>query len=198
MSLGEAALLLERGRKLPKKTLCLTFDDGYLDNFTVARAMLEAANLPATFFVATAGLQEGHHYSWEQKDNFAPSHVDARTLAELAQNSNLIEIGGHTHTHPRLALLSPDEQYQEIEQNRQLLTDICGSAPRVFAYPFGQAQDFNDASVEQVKRAGYEAAVCTTAGILSWRSDRFRIRRVDAHALSADDACVLIDKTFAY
>ncbi len=45
-----------RSGKLPSRALVLTFDDGYLDNFTVALPLLQKFDLPATCFVATGFL----------------------------------------------------------------------------------------------------------------------------------------------
>jgi len=198
MTLGDAVALLNGGHHLPEKTLCLTFDDGYLDNFTTARDLLERAQAPATFFVASAGLQADYHYSWEEQAPELYAHVDTELLAAVAHENELVEIGGHTHTHPRLAELSEKQQKAEITTNRAILTEICGYEPTVFAYPFGQPADFNETSVRLVHETGYKGAASTTAGILSWRSDRFRIRRIDVHSLAPAAACTAIDTTFCY
>lgn len=44
---------------LPPRAVCITFDDGYQDNYTVALPILKRLSLPATFFVATAYLDGG-------------------------------------------------------------------------------------------------------------------------------------------
>jgi len=58
LALGEAARALREDR-LPKGALCLTFDDGYADNYRVALPILRRLGLPATFFVATGFLDGG-------------------------------------------------------------------------------------------------------------------------------------------
>jgi peptidoglycan/xylan/chitin deacetylase (PgdA/CDA1 family) len=45
--------------KLPASSVCVTFDDGYRDNYDVALPILKALNLPATFFIATGYLGDG-------------------------------------------------------------------------------------------------------------------------------------------
>lgn len=40
-------------------TVCVTFDDGYLDNLTVAAPILEEYNLPATIYLPTAYIDRG-------------------------------------------------------------------------------------------------------------------------------------------
>lgn len=52
LALPHALSLLRQGA-LPSRALCITFDDGYVDNLTVAAPILKKLNLPATFFIST-------------------------------------------------------------------------------------------------------------------------------------------------
>jgi peptidoglycan/xylan/chitin deacetylase (PgdA/CDA1 family) len=58
LPLEEAVRRLGAGT-LPRRAACLTFDDGYANNHTVAAPVLEAYRLPATFFVAGGAVDEG-------------------------------------------------------------------------------------------------------------------------------------------
>jgi peptidoglycan/xylan/chitin deacetylase (PgdA/CDA1 family) len=44
----------ENGRKLPPRAVAVSFDDGFVEGFTIARPMLLARGLPATFFVCNS------------------------------------------------------------------------------------------------------------------------------------------------
>ncbi|MCO4755778.1 MAG: polysaccharide deacetylase family protein, partial [Bacteriovoracaceae bacterium] len=50
---GEEDLIqhLEGNRPLKRRTVVLTFDDGYLDNYEIAYPILKAFNIPAIFFI---------------------------------------------------------------------------------------------------------------------------------------------------
>jgi peptidoglycan/xylan/chitin deacetylase (PgdA/CDA1 family) len=48
-----------RENRLPRRALCITFDDGYADNHGLALPVLRKLRLPATFFVATEFLDGG-------------------------------------------------------------------------------------------------------------------------------------------
>ena len=47
------------GTSPPAGTVCITFDDGYLDNLTTAAPILEKYRLPATLFLATGYVERG-------------------------------------------------------------------------------------------------------------------------------------------
>jgi hypothetical protein len=53
ISLDEMVERLASGRTLPPKAVALTFDDGYLDNYTRAFPILMRHGLNATFYVTT-------------------------------------------------------------------------------------------------------------------------------------------------
>lgn len=59
---GRAVALLNRG-ELPAASACITFDDGYRDNFSVALPILRRYGLPATFFISTGFLDQGRMWN---------------------------------------------------------------------------------------------------------------------------------------
>jgi peptidoglycan/xylan/chitin deacetylase (PgdA/CDA1 family) len=50
---------IHAGRSLPPRAVAITFDDGYLDNYTHAYRLLRAEGLPATFYVTTGAIDGG-------------------------------------------------------------------------------------------------------------------------------------------
>lgn len=58
LPLSEAVRALREDR-LPAGALCISFDDGYADNYNIALPILLRHGLPATFFVATGFLDGG-------------------------------------------------------------------------------------------------------------------------------------------
>jgi len=53
LSVDEALPLL-RNNQLPANSICVTFDDGYLNNLTIAAPILKELEIPATVYVASA------------------------------------------------------------------------------------------------------------------------------------------------
>ena len=90
-----------------------------------------------------------------------------------------LELGGHTRTHEVLSTLDAEEQAAEIEGGREdLARSLAGGAPTTFAYPFGRRWDFDGASEEAARRAGYCLAVTTHAGVVTADSPAYRLPRL--------------------
>jgi len=62
LPLPEAVTRLRSGT-LPARAACITFDDGYADNVTLALPILQKHGLHATFFIATAYLNGGRMFN---------------------------------------------------------------------------------------------------------------------------------------
>ncbi len=58
LPLPEAARRLRDGT-LPERAACITFDDGYANNFDVALPILQKRGLPATIFIAVDAVRRG-------------------------------------------------------------------------------------------------------------------------------------------
>jgi len=91
--------------------------------------------------------------------------------------SELVEIGAHTRTHPRLASLSEAEQRNEICGSKTTLETMTGSAVRSFSFPFGKASDYTARTIELVRDCGFGSAVCNVSGPVMSTSDRLQLPR---------------------
>jgi len=88
-----------------------------------------------------------------------------------------VTIGSHTVSHPVLSNVSATVAAAEIADSKAILEKKTGAPVTLFAYPNGAAGDFTDANVDQLKRAGYRAAVTTIRGVNRPGADLFRLRR---------------------
>jgi len=196
LPLREVVTRFKQRQSIPTNTLCLTFDDGYQDIFTVAQPLLKCYQCPGTVFVSTLGLDSSQHYAWEEHAPELYAHVDASTLQKFADDKWL-DIGGHTHSHPQLTELSTEAQRSEIAQNRDILTELCGKAPPLFAYPFGMPErDWDETTAQLVRESGYEAACSINYGMLSRASDLFAIPRFDVHNMPTEQALAYLKDAF--
>ncbi len=105
-----------------------------------------------------------------------PKQFDASAVRAL---HNLgFEIGGHTVSHPILNECSDDQAMHEIGGCKEELESIIGGKVELFAYPNGRpVMDYNGRHVAMVKACWYKAAVATSNGSASRRSDIFQLPR---------------------
>jgi peptidoglycan/xylan/chitin deacetylase (PgdA/CDA1 family) len=65
ISLDKLASYLKQ-RKVPGKSVVITFDDGYVDNYLYARPILEKLEIPATFFIVTSHVNTNRLFWWDR------------------------------------------------------------------------------------------------------------------------------------
>ncbi|MGB3509070.1 MAG: polysaccharide deacetylase family protein [Microcoleaceae cyanobacterium] len=154
----------QAGKPIPKKPILLTFDDGYIDNYTTAYPILNKYNLQATFFISTSYLGDARHISWEN-------------IQEM-YDSGLIQFGSHTKSHPDLTLISTTQRQAEIFQSKQKIEEKIGSEVIAFSYPAGV---YNDVVLKDVSQAGYKFAVTTNSGNARVEQGLLTLHRVRVH-----------------
>ena len=156
---------------LPSKSVAITFDDGYLDNYLNAWPILKKYNLPATIFLITnenrtrgPGCTFPLFYWKEAKEMI---------------NSGLISIETHTDSHPDdLKSLAPDQIKKEIIIAKQKIKNNLGVDSRIFAFPGGK---YNQKIIDCLKEEGYIASFTTDEGLIKLGDDLFRLKRISAH-----------------
>lgn len=63
VSIEDVSVAIEQGKTLPPNSFVVTFDDGFQNNYTIARPILRRLGVPATFYVSTAFIDQELH-SW--------------------------------------------------------------------------------------------------------------------------------------
>lgn len=114
-----------------------------------------------------------------------PSHrpLTSEELWRLASHE-LFEIGAHTVTHPLLAAQAPSVQQAELDNSRMWLETFLERPISSFSYPYGGRQHYSDATVEAVRRAGFQRACTTEARPMPgaddpWQWGRFHVPDMD-------------------
>jgi peptidoglycan/xylan/chitin deacetylase (PgdA/CDA1 family) len=104
----------------------LTFDDGYVSQYTTCKDLLNARNFKGTFFLTTERVQTiGGWEPWR----------------ELSEQGH--EIGSHTITHPHLTQLSEIELREELNQSQDDINlNIPNQSCLTFAYPHGDQNEY--------------------------------------------------------
>jgi len=164
LPLAKVAELIINKKKIPAKTIAITFDDGYKNNYTHAYPILKKYNLPAAIFIILdeVGRPQGDRLDWAE-------------IKEM-QASGLITIGSHTlGPEPLINYKSNKALHAQIFDSKRLLEQALGVPVEIFSYPGGM---FNAAIRRMVIDAGYKLAVATNPGKDYPSDDIFAIKRL--------------------
>ncbi|MDR0734466.1 MAG: polysaccharide deacetylase family protein, partial [Elusimicrobiota bacterium] len=110
-------------KQLTPRSVMLTFDDGWLDNYTCAFPLLKKHNIKANIFLTAGLVGQNNMLAWSQ-------------IEEMRQ-SGLAEFASHGLTHKRLRALSDDDCLSELIQSKKILEQKLGRKILSFAYPYG-------------------------------------------------------------
>ena len=154
VSMGELYLAMNAGKATG--LVGVTFDDGYEDFLDAAVPTLEKLGFSATVFVVAGML--GSENTWEHGGGSRPQLrlLGAEGMREVSQRG--MEIGSHSVTHPRLSGLDSETLIREVEESRQMLSEIVNASIEGFSYPYGAV---DGPAVRAARKAGYVYAVAT-------------------------------------
>ena len=161
------------------KIVAITFDDGYLDNYTKALPLLKKYNACATLYLVI----DRHQNDWSVKKNIkhnsgvlaAEEKLSNEHVQEML-DSDVFELGGHTITHPYLPNTPlEDKQYEMLECKKMLETQFKTKISS-FAYPFGI---YDNEDVNIIKKGNYFNAVTTDEGVVD-NNSTFELKRIKA------------------
>lgn len=171
VSITEACDLIEKGRR-GNPFVCLTFDDGYRDNYTVALPILKQENVPFAVYVTTGFVDNKLGMWWYPDAQLGLSGDELHSLAK----EPLCTIGVHTVSHPRLDKLSPEEQRLEIKESKEKLESLLGCQLQHFSYPHGA---FNDETLGIVREFGFRSSLLTWGGPIRSKCDLLQLPRME-------------------
>lgn len=153
LTLKELYDYFENKVPIPDKSIVITLDDGYKDNYTDAFPILKKYGLKATIFVVTSYVDKN------------PAFINSVQIKEM--DAAGIQIESHTVTHRDLDKLSYDEQYKELKDSKTFLESLLSRSIDFVAYPTGK---YNDITIKVAKAAGYKMGL-TTNGRWSDKAD---------------------------
>ncbi|MBE7357664.1 polysaccharide deacetylase family protein [Campylobacter sp. RM12327] len=163
---------------MPEKSIIITFDDGYEDNFTNALPLLKKYGFKATIFIVCNRFDK----NWANDKDLKKSSPELNAKEMLSDDevrqmieSGFIEIGSHTLNHANLPSLSLEEKEIEIKHSKSLIEEKFGITCKSFAYPFGFYDKFDTILVE---KSGYKFATTTTPDVLRNKYSNFEIPRL--------------------
>lgn len=107
-------------------------------------------------------------------------------ICALARN-NLVQIGAHTVTHPKLASQPPAIQKAEVRQSKTILEDIVNRPVTSFSYPYGGREHYSQKTVHLVREAGFCRACSTVARRVGRHDSLYELPRFNITDMSGED-----------
>lgn len=150
VSLSEVVSMLENNLLIPNKTVAITFDDGYEDNFRSAFPILNKCGFPATIFVSTANI--GRKLIARRGTELPVVSIDE--IIEM-NKSGLMSFGSHSHDHIKLTSLNKVEINEQLSVSKKILESILHKEQTLFAYPSGRVNESIKEIVKNYFCAGF-------------------------------------------
>ncbi|APJ12964.1 polysaccharide deacetylase family protein [Bacillus safensis] len=143
-----------------KKSVLITFDDGYTDNYTKAFPILKQYGMKATIFMIEQSIGRPNHLTDEQMDEMM---------------AHGISIESHTIHHLELNRLSKQQQEDELKGSKTFFDQRFSQRTRMVSYPVGR---YNEETLKLAKEAGYQMAVTTEPGHAKKEQGMMSLHRV--------------------
>ena len=150
-----------KNNRVPSKTIAITFDDGYENNYLKAYPVLKELGLRATIFIVPAMVGTEGYMTWGQ-------------IIEMSE-SGAISIGSHSMTHAWLPDQPDQKLDSEIMGSKRSIESHLNKEVGAFSYPLG---GFNKDVREKVINTGYKIAVATNPGKRYTKHDLFAMKRL--------------------
>lgn len=170
LTLDELYNFLEKDKPVPEKSVVLTFDDAYEDNYTNVYPVLKEFGFRGTIFVITGGTDK------------IGAYLTSGQLKEM--DANGMDIESHTVNHEDLDKLSLEKQEQTLVQSKQFLEKLLNKKVDYIAYPSGLYNKFTE---QAAKNAGYTMAFTINSGWANKNTNILFLNRVFVNSLKGFD-----------
>lgn len=192
----ELAAYVSGSGQIPDKSLILSFDDGYLDNYVYAYPLLKQYGLKAVIFLvtgwvdaATASSASSGEIINDYKEN-PPSHGESKKLigegqmhrvimnwdmVKEAHSSGLVDFQSHTVTHKNCDGAVTSELMSELKGSKETLEKRLDRPCEHLCWPKGR---FSLGAVEAAKNVGYKTLYTTQLGVVKQGDDLLALKRI--------------------
>lgn len=158
---------------LPARAACITFDDGYADNFHIALPILQRHGLTATFFISTGFLDGGR--MWNDTIIETVRTLAGATLDGVSAGLGRYRLDSITQSQQVIGEIISKVKYLEIAQRIKITETLAHAAPA--ALP--QNLMMTSAEVKSLFQAGMQIGAHTVSHpILARLSDEEAKREI--------------------
>lgn len=189
------------GQPVPPRSILITFDDGYLDNWVYAYPLMKRYGFHGVIFLVTSWIGDGpvRAHLGQNALPETPSHHDCEDRIEQGEADEVMlrwseidamradgvfEFHSHTHTHTRWDLgpekaVKNERMAEELASSRRVLEERLGGVSQHFCWPQGY---FDEDYIRIAQETGFRYLYTTQpfgqnrAGMDPTRIHRFAVR----------------------
>ena len=172
ISLDEVVASTKRAKEFQQKPIVITFDDGYLDNYSYAFPIMKNLGFKGMVFLTTDAV--GKTMAFDESKEKIPEKFMSWEEAKKMQAFGF-SFGSHSCTHKRMTKLTDEEAWGEITKSKQIIEENLSKPVKYFCYPYG---DYNENIKNFLAQAGYKGACTTKRGMNHTSETIFELRRI--------------------
>ena len=192
---------VRQGKKLPRKAVVITFDDGHISNYDLL-SIIKRLQIPITIFLCSEIVGTHRHFwfrhnqeikakvetfkrmpngqrlkelsslGFEERLNYAD--IEALQSIHIEEMKSWVDFQSHTCFHPILPQCDDATAWKEIAESKKELEHSFGLSIYAISYPNG---DYSARDIRLAKEAGYTCGVTVDSGYNDLQTDLFRLKR---------------------
>ncbi len=171
---------------LPKKSVLLTFDDGWIDNYLVAFPIIKKYGVKAAIFAVTDWVERASEGKRDSNDIYIPNHNESKRLVceepalavvnwdDLREMSSFFSVASHSNAHDNEEL-GMDEWRDDLAFSKSLLKNGLGIETKHLCWPRGK---YTNELIDLAQNLGFEALYTTKRGVNLADKDASEIKRI--------------------
>ena len=148
--------MIKHNKNLPRKSVVITFDDGYRSVYKNAFPIIKKYGYPITVFLPTEAIEKRY-----------PDYMTMKMIKIMMKYGADFE--SHSYSHPRMAYKPKgwmNKQYKnwikdELTKSIAFFEKYLGYKPYAFAIPYGE---YNKAVINIAKKIGFRAILTQDTG----------------------------------
>ena len=195
---------------IPPKSLVITIDDGFKDNYNLLEIFKEY-NVYPTIYLCSHIVNTNRSFWFEtgfndvqilkkydnnkrlkvlrDKMQYEPrkeyASRQALNVAELREMMPYVDFQSHSRFHPVLTTCNDVECLEEIKESKEALENLLNKKIEHIAYPNG---DYSNREIEFLRKCGYKSGRTLDIGFNDINSDPYKLKAMGIE----DDACINI------
>ncbi len=161
LTMDEVYGFMKNNKPVPEKSIVLTFDDGYKDNYENAYPILKEFGFKGTVFIITNCIDTDKGF------------LTSKELKEMDKGG--MDIESHTLNHDKLDELSYNKQVETLKGSKEVLEKLLNKKVKYIGYPYGK---YNKDTMKAAEDAGYNVAFTTESGWSDKQQGIYKLHRV--------------------